>query len=56
MDKAMQIYITHNENQFEFIMKASLGIARCLHNEAAGSFAKRSISISKTFSVISRKE
>lgn len=54
--KATELYICLNDNQFEFLQKAAIGISRHIHNESAGSIAKRSISLSKSFIAISRKE
>lgn len=55
-EHATEIYLSLTELQFEFLVKASLGISRQMHDESAGNVAKRSISISKSFKVISRKE
>lgn len=53
---ATEIYTCLTELQFEFLVKASLGISRQLHDESAGFLSKRSISVSKSFKTISRKE
>ncbi len=55
-EKATEIYLCLSEHQFEFLVKASLGISRQTHDESAGNVAKRSVSVSKSFKVISRKE
>ena len=56
LENAIKIYITHNENKFEFLVKSGLGIARCFHEEGASNVAKKSISLSKSFKAISLKE
>ena len=56
IEKAAELYICLNENQFEFLIKAANGISRHLHNESSGSIARRSMSLSKSFCTISRKE
>ena len=37
-------------------MKASMGISRCIHEDDSGVLAKKSISVAKSFKVISRLE
>lgn len=54
LKKAPEIYTCFNQNQFEFLLKASLGISRCQHE--VRDLTKRSISISKTFRAITRKD
>ena len=56
IEKATELYLCFNDNQFEFLQKAAVGIARHQHTDGAGSIAKRSISLSKSFNTISRKE
>ncbi len=54
LEKAADIYINFTENAFEFLVKASMGISRCNHEDDAGLLAKRSISFCKSFRAISR--
>ena len=42
------------ENQFEFLVRAALGISRARHEVT--DIAKKSISVSKSFKPITRKE
>ena len=56
LEKALDIYINFTENAFEFLVKAAMGISRCTHEDDAGLLAKKSISFSKSFKVISRHE
>ena len=56
LTKAADIYINFTENAFEFLVKAAMGISRCNHEDDTGMLAKRSISFSKSFKVISRFE
>eukprot|EP00347_Sterkiella_histriomuscorum_P000280 403376484 len=56
LKKAADIYINFTETAFEFLVKAAMGISRCSHDDDSGNLAKRSISFSKSFKVISRFE
>jgi len=54
IEKAAEIFCCVSEHQFEFLVKASLGISRREHETT--DITKKSISISKSFRPISRKE
>ncbi len=54
LEKAAEIYVSVTEHQFEFLVKASLGIARAQHE--VSDIAKKSVSVSKSFRPISRKD
>lgn len=53
-EKATEIFCCFTENQFEYLVKASFGISRREHETT--DITKKSISISKSFRPISRKE
>jgi nucleotidyltransferase/DNA polymerase involved in DNA repair len=52
----VEIYLNYSETFFEFITKASLGISRNKHETDSGLLAKKSISFTKSFRVITRRE
>ncbi len=52
--KAPELYLNFTENNFEFLVKAAMGISRCVHDEDSGQMSKRAISICKSFRAITR--
>lgn len=53
LSRAAEIYVAFTENSFDFFVRASLGIGRCVHEDFD---ERKSFSVSRTFSVITKVE
>lgn len=56
IEKATEVLLTFKEKQAQFLIRSSLGIARCYHHQEDDDAVQKSVSSSETFRAISTYE
>jgi hypothetical protein len=54
LSKAVELYLNFTETNFEFLVKAAMGISKCMHDEDTSYMQKKCISACKSFRSITR--